>query len=188
MRAAIVAIILSCVGAGCAVYHWLGQSALAAWGSYVTGWGTMILGLAALYAGVQAVREYRARARLERGRWMTELFHKFYEGKGGYRLIRQKIDYDDLQDVFALIRKDVSGDTFSQEEKDLFDQFTDYLNFFEYVAYLVGEEQLKASSDVGTMFQYYLTRMARIKESNRLSEYIKDNGFERLQKLLLQYK
>ena len=182
--ATIVLLLVSLLAGGFLLHLRLGLESTAAWGSYLTGVGTIFFGFAAVYAAIQAVREYKARTRMETARWTTELFHKFYEEGQGYRLVRQKIDYDDLSEIFALIYK---GDgEHSQEERDLLDKFTDYLNFFEYIAYLLERKQLDRS-DVDAMFEYYLKRMGQLKNSKELGEYIKESGFERLHALLLEY-
>ena len=182
MRRLIALIVpLVVVGVGCyLIYVHLGKEDLSALGSYLTGIGTVLLGSAALYAGLEAVREYKTKAQTDKARWTTDLFHKFYEERA-YRTIRQKIDYDDLSHIRALIHR--REGKFSQDERDLFDNFTDYLNFFEYVAYLLEQNQLDRA-DVEAMFEYYLKRMA---ESTELGDYARDNGFERLHTLLLKY-
>jgi len=170
---AVTIVLVGLLTVGLLLHLRLGLESTAAWGSYLTGVGTILLGTAAVYAAIQAVREYKARTRMETVRWTTELFHKFYEEGHGYRLVRQKIDYDDLSEIFALIHK--SDGEYSQEERDLLDKFTDYLNFFEYIAYLLQREQLNRS-DVDAMFEYYLRRMGQLKNSKELGEYIKESG------------
>jgi uncharacterized membrane protein YfbV (UPF0208 family) len=190
MRAWLIFLILTLltvliVAVGYCIHLRLGGESLGMWGTYLTGAGTVLLALAASYAGIQAIKEFRARTRAEKARWTTELFRKFYEEGHGYRLIRQKIDYDDLSDILVLMRKGLEED-FSQEERDRLDKFTDYLNFFEYIAYLLQKGQLD-DSDVRAMFEYYLTRMTKLKDAKELGDWIKANGFERLHKLLVQY-
>lgn len=182
----LVLIFLLVVGlvSGYFIHLSLGQESVAAWGSFLTGIGSVLLALAAGYAGLQALQDYRARSRTEKARWTTELFHKFYEEGRQYRRVRQMIDYDDLSAVFELIRR--GEGEFSQEERDLFDGFTDYLNFFEFVAYLLEQRQLDRP-DVRAMFEYYLTRIGQLRDSKELGDYIKNTGFERLHALLLEY-
>lgn len=156
-------------------------------GTLLTGAGTAVLGLAAAWAAFKAIPEYRARvradearARAEKARWMSELFHGFYEDRT-YRAIRQRIDYGDISDILNLTRR--AEGSFSQQERDLLDNFTDYLNFFEYMMYLVERQQLD-SSDIEAMFDYYLRSLA---QRGELSAYAKNNGFERLSRMLLKY-
>jgi hypothetical protein len=61
-------------------------------------------------------------------------------------------------------------------------RFTDYLNFFEYVAFLEGSRQLRVD-DVRTLFGYYLGCLGR---HSRVRNYIHDpaNGYEELRKLM----
>lgn len=65
-----------------------------------------------------------------------------------------------------------------REESD----FTDYLNFFEYVAILTKSEQLR-DEDIEDLFGYYLNCLKR---HERVRKYIDNpiNGYEKLSQLL----
>ncbi len=65
-----------------------------------------------------------------------------------------------------------------REEAD----FTDYLNFFEFIAFLKTSKQLK-SSEIEALFGYYLDCLNR---HDRVRQYISNpaNGYEGLSKLL----
>lgn len=58
--------------------------------------------------------------------------------------------------------------------------FTDYLNFFEYVAFLKKSKQLR-NRDVEALFDYYLKCLKR---HDRVRTYIDNNGYEHLSHLL----
>ena len=139
---------------GYSIHLRLGHESLAAWGNYLAGVGTIILSLAALLGGWQGVKQYAARTReyadrtrAEQVRWVWELFGQLFQ-EPLYRRIRQKVDYDDLDDIADLLERNKKPNAeFSQEERDLLDQFTDYLNFFELIAFLSAKKQL-ASEDV----------------------------------------
>jgi hypothetical protein len=59
-------------------------------------------------------------------------------------------------------------------------EFTDYLNFFEFVVYLRASKQIRAA-DIDAMFSYYLACLSR---HPTLKTYIKKKGFEYLAKAL----
>lgn len=165
-----------------------GPEGLRSWGDFLTGSGTVLLGFAALLAGIRAVTEYKARTRTERARWRSELFASFYGARSRYRTIRRKLDFEAHDDILALIEKDRRREVaFSAEEQKLFDDFTDYLNFFEFVAHLHNEGQLNAD-DIRAMFEHYLRRLSTVRESKSLRRYISDNGFENLERLLVHYE
>jgi len=65
-------------------------------------------------------------------------------------------------------------------------KFTDYLNFFEYVAFLKDSRQLR-DSEVEALFGYYLDCLNR---HERIRKYINDtaNGYEKLRALLKKRK
>lgn len=168
--------------------HWrLGQESLGAWGNYLAGVGTIGLALAAWIAGRLAIREYADRTKAEETRWLAELFSRFFQERL-YHRIRQKVDYDDLDDIVVLLEKNKQADAqFSQEERDLLDEFTDYLNFFEMIAFLSARRKIKAE-DVGQIFDYYLKRFSEIKQQEAIMEYLKKDGFENLRRLLVEFK
>ena len=77
-----------------------------------------------------------------------------------------------------LIRLDESGGKLDQSQKDLYDGFTDYLNFFEYAVYLEQTGQL-TDEDLKALFGYYLDNITKVE---LVSGYVKrpETGFERL--------
>ena len=160
---------------------------VAAWGTYLTGAGTIGLAVAAFLAGFKAVKEYAERTQAEQIRWVGDLFGRFFQEKL-YRQVRQKVDYDDLNDIAALLEKNKDTNAeFSKEERDQLDAFTDYLNFFEFIAFLITKKRM-ASEDVRQIFDYYLKRFNEIKHRGAVMEYPEKDGFENLRKLLLQYE
>jgi hypothetical protein len=171
---------------GLATRRGLGDAGLNAWGIYLTGAGTLILAFAACFTGYQAIAEYRGRTSAEQIRWVFQLFQQFFQDHK-YQLIRQKIDYDDLEDIVPLMERDTKRDAeFAKEERDLLDSFTDFLNFFEMIAYMIARKQL-AAADVRQVFDYYLRRMTEIRCAKELFQYLSATGFENLSALLLQY-
>jgi len=127
--------------------------------------------LAGAAAAVSAVFVYRNNSRRERARWVESLYSRFFE-KSELKQVRDTLDCDsDDAKVNALVTEESSG-------------WTDYLNFFELVAYLRESKQL-AAEDVKALFEYYI---GCLKRHRVVVEYIRDEtkGFKYLRKLLLQ--
>jgi len=172
---------------GYALHLKVGFEQLGAWGAFLTGSGTLVLGFGAIYAVIHGVEEYRDRTNAERLRWLSQLQAEFFEGRT-FSFIRRKVDYDELDDVMNLLHRDDDPNAkFESEEKELFDKFTDYLNFFEFIAYLYYEKQM-LRKDVEALFDYYLRRLVEIRQADDLLAYLKRNNFENLSKLLVEYR
>jgi hypothetical protein len=186
-----IAIFLFCllIASGCGyLIHWkLGQESLSAWGNFLLGAATIGLALVAWIGGLLAFEEYAERTKAEQIRWLAELFSRLFQDKL-YRRMRQKVDYDDLDDIAELLEKNKqAGAEFSQEERDLLDEFTDYLNFFEMMAFLSKSGKIKVE-DVAQIFDYYLRRFGEIKQQKAIMEYLEKDGFENLRQLLVEFK
>jgi hypothetical protein len=122
-------------------------------------------------AALWAVLVYRSNARRERARWADALYSRFYVEKD-LKKVRDLLDCDtDDPKVVELVKKD-SAD------------WTDYLNFFEFVQYLRASKQL-SEKDVQALFGYYIDCL---KKHQATMAYISDsrNGFEHLRKLLVR--
>lgn len=123
----------------------------------------------AIVGAIVAVFTYRANARRERAKWAVQLFEKFYE-TNQYKGVREQLDSTaDEPAVKDLVKREGP-------------EFTDYLNFFELVAYMAGTGQLD-SSDVLALFHYYLRSLKRHRS---VMDYLnnREKGFERLSTLL----
>ena len=108
---------------------------------------------------------YQRNSTFERAKWASTLYEKFYEVTN-----LKKLDCrNDLDSVNEIVIR---------EEAD----FTDYLNFFEFIAFLKTSKQLK-SSEIEALFGYYLDCLNR---HDRVRQYISnpENGYEGLSKLL----
>ncbi len=124
---------------------------------------------AALGAAFWALFIYTSNARRERARWVENLYSRFFE-KEELKKIRDIVDCDSGDsDVAELVREESP-------------QWTDYLNFFELVAYLQVSGQLE-EEDVNALFAYYL---GCLKKHKPVMDYISNEskGFEQLKKLL----
>jgi hypothetical protein len=121
-------------------------------------------------AAVGALLVYRNNSKRERARWAEGLYARFYE-KPELKKVRDQLD---------CVAGDAGVASLVSEESSA---LTDYLNFFEFVAYLKSSKQW-SESDVEALFGYYLNCLRRHKE---VVAYLrdKDKGFEYLRKLLI---
>lgn len=113
---------------------------------------------------------YRRNSALERAKWASTLYEKFFEATT-LKQMRDKLDcWNDSEAVNEIIIKEEPA-------------FTDYLNFFEFIAFLKTSKQLTAS-EIESLFGYYLDCLCR---HDRLKQYISDaeHGYEGLAKLLM---
>jgi hypothetical protein len=129
------------------------------------------LAIAAIGVGF-GLQTYRTNAATRRAEFLVDLHRNFFiEDK--YRPIRQVLDSEAEKDILELAH-------FIGEEPE---DFIEFLNFFELVAYLWKCRNL-AFKDAEALLGYYLRLLIRHKN---LREYIRDkprNGFESLDALL----
>ena len=152
-------------------------------GQFLSGLGA--IGLAGL--AFWARQSYRRQVNLEQMRWLQQLYDSFFNSDR-YRAVRQVIDFDDLDQTLELLRRgDSNPYQLSLPERTQLDQFTDYLNFFEWVAFLEEEGQL-TFEQVDVMFKYYLTRLLEIDKNRQLRKYIQSHSYEQLDRLLDRYE
>lgn len=151
-------------------------------GQFLSGIGIFFL----LITAWVTYKNYVYHTQLERLKWLQQLFESFYSSDR-YKAVRQQIDFDDMKELLSLLqRSDSDPAGLRREERIQVDLLTDYLNFFEWIAFLEGKEQL-TFDDVDAMFNYYLKRLLQIDGDQQLRRYIRDNGFERLHRLLNRY-
>src|SRR5262249_38055755 len=123
----------------------------------------------AMVAAVGALQVYRRNSRLERAKWATKLFEKFYE-EDRYKVIRGKLDVPaDSETVRSIVLEETT-------------EFTDYLNFFEFVTFLRDSKELR-NEEIEALFGYFLGCLGR---HDRIREHINSpgNGYERLKAML----
>jgi hypothetical protein len=123
--------------------------------------------MVATVAAVGALLVYRNNSRRERARWAEGLYTRFYE-KPELKTVRDQLDCAAGDATVARLVTEESS------------ALTDYLNFFEFVAYLKSSKQL-SKTDVEALFGYYLNCLRRHKE---VVGYVRDQdkGFEYLSK------
>lgn len=118
-----------------------------------------------------ALRVYKRNSWLERARWASELYKSFYQEEN-LKKVREQLDStEESVDVVQLVAEESA-------------EFTDYLNFFEYVAFLKKSKQLR-ESEVEDIFGYYL---GCLKRHPNVQNYIfnSEHGYEGLADLLKQ--
>jgi hypothetical protein len=134
-------------------------------------WGNTqpIFQLLAGMSAIIAALTYWRNLRLERARWLASLYSKFYEALD-LRMIREILDCSapNSPEVLKLV-----------EDQDA--RFTDYLNFFEFMAYLNACGQL-SHRDVAALFDYYLRVLSK---HQAVRKYVLDdrNGYGYLKRL-----
>jgi predicted negative regulator of RcsB-dependent stress response len=132
-------------------------------------WVEIVLYLVTIIGGPFAIWTYWKNQSLERSRWASSLYEKFYE----------EIDHKG-------IRRELDCSAGSEEVAKLVDreppEFTDYLNFFEHVAYLIKCKQIKRA-DAEAYFGYYL---ACLKQHPAVLTYVRNKakGYEYLAELI----
>jgi hypothetical protein len=111
---------------------------------------------------------YFSNSRLRRAEWLGSLYDKFYE-RSELKAVREVMDCEGGQS--AAIDKLVS------EEPP---EFSDYLNFFEFVAVLRKSRQL-TQGEIEDLFHYYLDCLENCRA---VRAYIAKKGYEQLDRLL----
>jgi hypothetical protein len=117
-----------------------------------------------------AAINYRSQRIIKKGEWLKSLFEKFYENDA-YKEVRRWLDNKEIE-----TKINCEDDSISDEDE----KFTDFLNFFEFIANLENENQISIK-DVTNLFDYYLQE---IKGSSVCMQWVKKYGFEKLDNLL----
>lgn len=128
----------------------------------------------AILAAIGSFFQYRRNSARERTRWLFELYQRFYE-HSDLKKMRVKIDWGET----AFVKKG--------EDKELLKQLDDYLNFFEFLAFLYKTREVK-KKEIEAMFDYPLRTMAKDKD---VRDYIAnpEYGYEGIRELfrLMRY-
>jgi hypothetical protein len=124
-------------------------------------------------AAIVALYVYSRNSKRERAQWVENLYLRFFKEEQ-LKTVRNGIDSDADEDLAKV------NHWVNEESSD----FTDYLNFFELVAYLRESEQI-GKKDVSALFEYYLHGLKRNK---KVLAYIENDkkGFKHLKKLLIE--
>ena len=136
-------------------------------------WTELVLkvigGVSALVLFAMKVRTDRAALRSEHAKWVTSLYEKFYENHD-LKEVRQSVDCGSAESHQKMVTEESP-------------EFTDFLNFFEYVAYLWRNRQL-SDAEVNGLFGYYLDCLARSKGIMGYIENTSTHSYEQLAELL----
>jgi hypothetical protein len=129
----------------------------------------LAVSIAGIAAAVSALCVYRTNSRRERARWAENLYARFFE-RSELKTIRDTLDCSPGDPAVRQLVTEESA------------ALTDYLNFFEFVAYLKSSKQL-AEADVEALFKYYLDCLRLHSE---VAGYIRNRAksFEYLRKIL----
>jgi hypothetical protein len=121
---------------------------------------------------VVGFRTLAANARLERAKWAVQFHHDFF-AKADHLKFRVALDSEHT-DACEICK-------FAEKGKDT-EEFTNFLNFFELLAYLQASGQL-SPEDVKAIFHYYLCRFNKHQD---LRKYIAapEYGYNYLDSLL----
>jgi hypothetical protein len=119
-------------------------------------------------AAIWAIYVYFRNSRLRRAEWLGSLYEKFYE-RPDLKGVREVLDCEGGQsaDIDKLVAEEPS-------------EFSDYLNFFEFVAVLWKSGQL-TQDEIEDLFHYYLDCL---ENSRAVRQYISKKGYEQLERLL----
>jgi hypothetical protein len=120
---------------------------------------------------IVAAISYRSQQRIKRAEWLKSLYEKFFENST-YKEVRVWLDYGYLHDRLTI------GDPGIIRANE--EMFTDFLNFFEFIAVLNARAHLSLDQ-VYDVFDYYLKK---IKSDPDCQNWIERYGFEKLRGLL----
>ncbi len=138
--------------------------------AYGSACGEFLTGIAAVCAAIGGLWQYSKNRKLERIKWLDSLYRRFYD-EPTHKRIRRILDKENQT-------KEI--ETLVQEQPE---ELTDYLNFFEFIAYLDTTGQLK-KQEISAVFDYYLGILKRHASVRRYICDIRKNGYEQLCKLL----
>ncbi len=117
--------------------------------------------VAAIAIAVPAILAYRESLRLRRAEWLHRLFQEYYSAST-YRPIRQLLDEPvgraRLSQVLSKLGSRESR--LSPEESKILYDLTDFLSFFEFIAFLRSEGALTLE-DCKVLFHYYLQLLSQ---------------------------
>lgn len=137
--------------------------------------------VAAVAIAIPAILTYRESLRLRRAEWLHKLFQEYYSATT-YRPIRQLLDAPDgrarLSEMLSRLASRESRLS-PEESKTLYD-LTDFLSFFEFIAFLHSEGALSLE-DCKVLFHYYLQLLAQQRD---VLDFMKRYGYGLLLQLL----
>lgn len=118
---------------------------------------------------------YKKSVTYRRAQWLASLYRIFYE-RDQLKDVRGLMDsVEGRKEIEQIVKKELCERVkeITYEEEKRLSEFTDYLNFFEFMLYLKEMSALE-EKDVKAMFDYHL-RLFR--ESEVINRYIGKMGF-----------
>jgi hypothetical protein len=107
--------------------------------------------------------QFRRNSARERTRWLFDLYQRFYD-RPEFKTLRVRLDAGDSQFIQTA------------DDPQLLADFDDFLNFFEFTAFLTRQKELRRK-EVQAMFDYTLRQLGS--DAVALS-YIRKYGYEEL--------
>ena len=109
------------------------------------------------------ISELQTYGKIKEAEWLNKMFEKFYENIL-YKEIREILDWGDQHSKFEKLKlsveKVLDNKKRSYEEKELVENLTIYLNFFQLIATFKDLKQLKIN-EIRKMFDYYLRLLVK---------------------------
>lgn len=117
---------------------------------------------------------------------LLDAYRNFYDSSN-HRRIRATLEIGaaDSGDRTALqkaVKKSINGEALASDEGELLHQLDDYLNFFQFIGWLLDHKDLR-TSDVKGMFAYYVNDLCDERNAWLLT-YIHEYSFTGLERLL----
>lgn len=136
--------------------------------------------VAAVAIAVPAILTYRESVRLRRAEWLHRLFEEYYSATN-YRPIRQLMDSQAGRDQLSQLLSKIGAPQYhlSPDEFKLLYDLTDYLSFFELIAFLRDTGALRLE-DCTVLFHHYL----QLLRNDFLMDFMKRYGLDLLLELL----
>jgi hypothetical protein len=122
-------------------------------------------------AALGSLWQYRQNSIRERTRWLFELYRRFYEDTS-LKAMRIRIDWGD------------TGFIAEEKDSDLLGDLDNFLNFFEFVAFLKKRSEITVE-EIRAMFEYPLKMIA---VNGATLAYVRKYGYEELDALLKELR
>ena len=122
--------------------------------------------VAAIVAGIVSLWQYRRNSARERTRWLFELYQRFY-GQPAHRAMRVRLDLGQT-------------DFLRGDDKELAADLDDFLNFFEFIAFLRRRGEIKPA-EVRALFAYPLQTIGKNPD---VISYLREYDYGELDRLL----
>jgi len=132
--------------------------------------------LTGIIGGIYGLRQYYLNSKIKRAEVLSGLVERFYfEGK--FTKVREWLDTDR--------QKKMSWEVFKKEteKENIAAEFSDYLNYFQFIVSLRKLAQIK-DSDISVMFNYYIVNL---KNNTNVMKYLVEYGYKELNDFILKY-